>query len=104
MEDLNKITSDITVLKKKILKDLDTFITLYTKLGSDVDSRFKDEYRNNRGLLDGLEDFHLLNYLCKKNLSAAKSAHSVIARIKDISGFDIKEEEIDKELEKLLGE
>jgi hypothetical protein len=103
MADLNHITRDATVLRGKILKDLDTLIKMYGEFEGSVTDRFRNEYERNAGSTNGLEDFYMLNNIVKKNHIAVKNAHALLKRMRDVEGFEITEEElVDKELEELL--
>jgi hypothetical protein len=103
MPNLNKIASDTASLRTKLLGDIDALVRMYGALESEVGQRFKEEYSKNSGKIQGLEDFYALNQMVRKNMISVKQAHSIISRMKDISGFDISEElEEDKEIEELL--
>lgn len=103
MSDINKMISDANMLRKNALKNLQEYMAVYADLEKEVQSRFQDEFRHNNHKVAGLEDFHQLSYLCKKNLSTIKSACNLIARVSDLSGFDISEEDaLVKELDKIL--
>jgi hypothetical protein len=99
------MVQDANSLKKKMLKEFGEFMSVYSSLEKEVSKRFQDEFRYNKHKLSGLEDFHQLSYACKKNLTTIKSACNLIARVSDLSGYDINEEdELVKELDKLLKE
>ena len=102
MPDINKMISDANAMRSNVLKGLKEYLTLYYDLEKEVQSRFQEEYGHNNHKIAGLEDFHMLSYRCKKNLSAVKSAFNIVSRMSDISGFDISEEDIVKELDKIL--
>jgi hypothetical protein len=105
MANINKIISDASNMKKKVLSDLQEFLIIYAALEKDVKRRFQDEFQHNDHKLTGLEDFHQLSYVCKKNFATLKSACNLVARMSDLSGFDINEEdELIKELDKMLKE
>lgn len=103
MPDINKMISDANGMKKEVNKVLQDYLSLYADLEKEVQGRFQEEYRHNKYKLAGLEDFHRLSYMCKKNFSAVKSACNLMLRMADLSGFDINEEaELIKELDKIL--
>ena len=103
MADLNKMISNANGMRKKILKDLQEYMALYAGLDKEVHVRFQDEYKHNNHKIAGLEDFHQLTYACKKNLTTIKTASNLVARMADLSGYDINEEsELVKELDKIL--
>jgi hypothetical protein len=103
MSDINKMISDANGMKKTVNKVMQDYISLYADLEKEVQSRFQEEYRHNKYKLAGLEDFHQLSYMCKKNFAAIKSAGNLMLKMSDLSGFDINEEaEIIKELDKIL--
>lgn len=103
MPDLNKMINDLSIIQKKTVKDLNEMFRIYKNLEHDVSQKFKDEVQNNKGSINGLEDFRSLTYMCKKNLMSVKNAHTLILRLKDISKFDISEEsEADREISEIL--
>ena len=103
MPDLNKVRNDVSVIRKKAINDLGEMHRLYTELEHDIGHKFREEYQNNNRSMKGLEDFHMLHLMCKKNLMAVKNAHSLISRMKDISKFDISEEaEAEQEISEIL--
>ena len=103
MADLNKIASDITGARQRILKEMNDLLRMYREFEGTVSSRFSSEYRSNDGSIAGLEDFYILKNIVRKNNVAVKNAHSILSRMQDVSGFDISEETlVDKELEKIL--
>jgi hypothetical protein len=103
MSELNKITSDVTALRNKIMSDLNGLIKLYSELESSVTGRFREEYQKNAGSMNGLEDFYILNSHVKKNTLSAKQAHNILKRMRDVAGYDISEEEVsEKEIAELL--
>jgi hypothetical protein len=103
MKDLNQITKEATVLRGKILKDLNTLIGLYGELEGSIKDRFRNEFHKNAGSINGLEDFYMLTNIASKNNIAVKNAYAGLNRMRDVGGFEIIEEEVlDKELENLL--
>jgi len=105
MSDVNKMISDVNMLRKGVLKQLQEYMSVYATLEKEVQNRFHDEYRHNNHKVAGLEDFHQLSYICRKNLDTIKSACNLVARVSDLSGFDISEEDaLVKELDKILKE
>lgn len=105
MSDINKMISDANTMRKKLLKDCHEFAMTYASLEKEVGNRFQDELRHNNHKLSGLEDFHQLAYICKKNLGVIKSAMNLIGKMPDLSGFEISEEDaLVRELDKILKE
>ncbi len=105
MSDINKMISDVGSIRKSVLHGLKEYMAVYANLEKEVHDRFNDEYRHNNHKLAGLEDFHSLAYKCKKNLTTIKAACSLLERISDLSGFDIKEEDdLVRQLDKILKE
>lgn len=103
MPDLNKMIGDLSIIQKKTISDLDEMLRISKDLEHDVSQKFREEIQNNKGSMNGLEDFHALTYMCKKNLTSVKNAHSLIVRLKDISKFDISEEtESEREIAEIL--
>ena len=102
-QNLNQITRDATVLRGKVLKDLETLTKMYGELEGSVADKFRDEYSKNAGSLNGLEDFYMFNSIVKKNRIAVKNAYALLKRMRGVDGYEVDEEEIlDKELEELL--
>jgi hypothetical protein len=103
MPDINKMISDANSMKKNVNKMMQEYLSLYAGLEKEVQSRFQEEYRHNNNKIAGLEDFHQLSYICKKNFTTVKSAYNLMLRMSDLSGFDINEEaELIKELDKIF--
>jgi esterase/lipase len=103
MPELNKMISDANEMRKNVLKNLQEYMTHYALLEKEVQNRFQDEYSHNNHKLNGLEDFHQLSYICKKNFGTVRSACNLMARMSDLSGFDISEhDELVKELDEIL--
>jgi len=103
MADINKMISDANGMRKRVLKSLQEYTSLYSSLEKEVQGRFQDEFRHNNHKISGLEDFHQLSYTCKKNLTTVKTASNLVARMSDLSGFDINEEaELVKKLDEIL--
>jgi thiamine monophosphate kinase len=90
---LTKIISDADAMKKKIVGDMQGFLAVYIGLEKEINKRFQEEYRASNNQLKGLEDFHMLSYISKKNLNSVKTACNLISRLGDISGFDIEEQD-----------
>lgn len=102
MPDINKMISDANAMRGNVLKGLKEYLTMYYGLEKEVQSRFQEEYGQNNHKIAGLEDFHMLSYRCKRNLNTIKSSFNLISRMSDLSGFDINEEDIVKEIDKIL--
>jgi len=90
MSDINKMVSDVATLKKKIEKDLSSFMSMYAKMVGELDSRLKDELRES-GSGDGLEDFYALTNIAKRNLMYARNVAAGFNKIKNIDKFEITE-------------
>lgn len=103
MPDINKMISDANSMRKNALKNLEEYMAHYAALEKEVQSRFQEEYSHNNHKIAGLEDFHQLSYICKKNFGTVRSACNLLSRMSDLSGFDISEhDELVKELDKIL--
>jgi len=100
MSNLNKIISDVCSERGKILRDIEQYFKKYTNLSKDIDIRFKDMFRERKGSLDGLEDFHMLNSIVKRNVGDIRIALICLKRLRDISPYKI--EESDEELLKKI--
>ncbi|MBD3261444.1 MAG: hypothetical protein GF334_07150 [Candidatus Altiarchaeales archaeon] len=92
MPNLNERKNEINERRRKILKDLQDLSSMSGKLSDDFDARFREEYRETGGL-EGLEDFYTLNQVLKKNAQSAKSAYAILKRMRDMTNYDINEEE-----------
>lgn len=92
--EINKAFKDISIKHKKIFKDMEDILKNYINLESELNSRFKTEYSRNNNKIDGLEDFYSLKALVRKNVMLNKSAFGLLSKIRDMSGFDISEEEV----------
>ena len=91
MPDLNKIKDDANTLTKKIRTDLETLGKIYSDFNSEVESRFKDEFREQKGKIDGLEDFYSLKLIVNRNSQSINNALGIISKLKNISDFNISE-------------
>ena len=55
--------------------------------------------------MNGLEDFYLLNQILKKNTISTKNSLTLLSKMRDISNFNVIEEEInDAALEEIFEE
>lgn len=95
MPNLNERKNEINELRKKILRDLQELASMSGKLSDDFDARFREEYREVGGL-EGLEDFYMLNQVLKKNAQSANNAHAVLKRMRDMTNYDINEEDVEE--------
>ena len=91
MPDINKIKDDVDTLTKKIKTDLGTLGRIYSDFSSEVESRFKDEFREQKGKMDGLEDFYSLKLIVNRNSQSINNALGIISRLKNVSDFNISE-------------
>lgn len=98
MPNLNKIVADSSNLRKKVLKDLKKLQDIYAMFSSEVNDRFRREYKE-AGSLKGLEDFYSFNNTVKKNMNSVRNAVMLLSHMKDVEKYRIEEIE-----EKLLEE
>lgn len=103
MPNLNKISSDITSLRRKTLKDVRNLLEMYSAFEKELGGRFRREVTKSKGSLDGLEDFRSLHVMVKRNRLSTQSALNILNRMRDITGYNI-EEQTDKELQQLLSD
>lgn len=103
MPNLNTISSDITSLRKRTLKDVRNLLQMYSTFERELGTRFRREVAQNKGSLDELEDFRSLHVMVKRNRLSVQSALNILSRMRDIMGYNI-EEEIDKELKEILSD
>jgi hypothetical protein len=102
MADINKTLQEVSVKHKKILSDLEGYMEACEKLSSEINDRFRDEY-SKTGSISGLEDFYALNNIMKKNTMNLKNACVLVKRMRDMSGYNISEEQLEeKQLEKIF--
>lgn len=104
MADINKTMKSISTIRGKIVKDLIKMVGMYEEVSSDVQKRFNDEFKTT-GSMNGLEDFYMLNQILKKNAISTKNSLTLLNKMRDISGFNVTEEEVDEEaLEEIFEE
>ena len=104
MVNVNKTMKGISAVKGKIMKDLKIMIGMYEEVSSDVQKRFNNEFKAS-GSMNGLEDFYLLNQILKKNTISTKNSLTLLSKMRDISNFNVIEEEInDAALEEIFEE
>lgn len=104
MANLNKISSDVVSLRKKVLKDAKTLLQMYSEFENDLGHKFRREVASSKGALEGLEDFRSLHVMVKRNRRSAQSALNILTRMKDIGVYRIEEENVDAELQQLLSD
>ena len=101
-DDIGKSLQEVSAKHKKILSDLEEYTGIYNKVSAEINQRFRDEL-SKMGSSSGLEDFYTLNTLLKKNAMNIKNACLLVKRMKDVSGYNISEEQIEeKQLEKIF--
>jgi hypothetical protein len=96
MLDLDKILKDIEVIRKSILPQLKKLDNLYTKLKEELNDKFKEEYREQRGDLRGLEDFYSLLVAVKKDVMVVKGTTNLIKKLNNLSEYNVSEESIEE--------
>lgn len=94
MADINNMLADLAARGEKIRKDLEEVSRAYGRLESEMRHRYRDELSYNRGSSEGLEDFFMLNATIRRNSMAVRNAAVLMKKVKDLSGYDISEEEI----------
>lgn len=92
MKELDSIQRDVSSKTKKIQKELKELFGLYRNFQSEIETRFREEYNEQGGKLDGLEDFYSFSLIAKRNMQNVGNALALMSRIKDVSGYDITEE------------
>lgn len=95
MPDPNKMRDNISALLRKLRRDAGNLSAQYNNLSDEVQKRFRDELREQKGSMDGLEDFYQLSVLVKRNAQISGNVLGMLSKLSDISSFDITEE-IDK--------
>lgn len=103
----NDLIRDISNIRKRMLKDFDSMVRKYAELTDDMNHRFKDELSFQKGNIHGLEDFFSLVMVLKKNNSQIQNSASLFKRMKDISTFNISEDDMpskaeEKEIKEIL--
>jgi hypothetical protein len=100
MAELSQMFKDAAAMRKRTEKDLAAMLALYTEFSGEVDKRFREEYSDNGGRMEGLEDFFALNNLLKRNLASLKNAFGSLKMVKPLDAFEVSEKEIeDKKVE-----
>jgi hypothetical protein len=102
MKSTNQSISKITFLKERIKKELATLTGLYLSLRDEIDSKFKEELRNQKGDYSGLEDFYALVMMIKKDANTSAGALNLIRRLNDVSDFNVSDIQDNIELEKIF--
>lgn len=97
MPNPNRLRNEISNLTKKVSKDILLLAKHYKNLNKDIESRFRDEVREQNGKIDGLEDFYQLNMLIKRNAQIVSRTHSMLMKLHNIENFqiDIEKDEIE---------
>lgn len=90
MPNINDKVVKVKNLKKKILKDSENLLQVYGDLSKEINSRFREEFRE-KGSMSGLEDFYMLNNIMKKNLNSVKNICALMKRMQNIGDYEISE-------------
>lgn len=105
MPDPNKMRDGINSLSKKIKRDVGALAAQYGDFANEVNRRFREELREQKGKMDGLEDFYQLTMLVKRNAQVANHVLGMMSKMTDVSSYDISEETDKKdEVEELIEE
>jgi len=108
MKNLDGIQSEVLNKTKKIQRELKELFGLYRDFQSEIENRFREELRDQGGKIEGLEDFHSFSLTLKRNMQNIGNSASIMARIKDVSGYNIEEElqepkaKIEKKVKELI--
>jgi len=92
MKNLDSIQSEVLNKTKKIQRELKELFGLYRDFQSEIESRFREELKSQDGKIEGLEDFYSFSLTLKRNMQNIGNSASLMARIKDVSGYNIEEE------------
>ena len=104
MVNVNSAMKDVSVLTKKIAKDLGTLAKTYQGLSETLKAKFKEEVAYN-GSFEGLEVFNSLSVSVSRNLGSVRNIGYLMSRLRDLSSFDvseIEEEIINGDISKLM--
>lgn len=96
MSDLTQMFKDAAAMRKRAEKELAAMLALYVEFSGEVDKRFQEEYSDNGGKMEGLEDFFALKNLLKRNLATLKHSFGSLKMIKPLDAFEISEKEIEE--------
>jgi hypothetical protein len=104
MPDPNKMRDSISTKTNKIRKDMGALSAQYQDLSKEIHRRFREELREQKGSMDGLEDFYQLSMLVKRNAQVANHMLGMLSKLTDISGYNITEETEKDDVERLVEE
>lgn len=104
MPNPNKMRDSISTITHKIRKDMGTLSAQYHDLSGEINKRFREELREQKGSMDGLEDFYQLSVLVKRNAQVANHMLGMLSKLTDISGYNITEEIEKDDVEDLIEE
>jgi Skp family chaperone for outer membrane proteins len=96
MPNLENMRDEVSNLTKKVQREVRDLLGLYKSFQEEIEARFREELREQDGKMEGLEDFYGLNLLLKRNFQNVGNATTLLSRLKDFSGFDISEEELER--------
>lgn len=102
MADMNKTRDDITNILKKIKRDMSTLCGLYDNLSNEIEKSFREELGEQKGSIEGLEDFYQLTISIKRNAMIVKNSAGLLNKMKNISNYNITEETEHEELARKL--
>jgi hypothetical protein len=107
MSDPNYMRNEVSELTRKIQKQLKELLGMYKNFHDEIETRFREELREQEGELAGLEDFYGLSLSIKRNTQNVGNALTLMSRLKDLSGFDISEtpeKSVEKQIKELVKE
>lgn len=91
--ELAKMIIELENLRKKLIQDSDNFLNLYMNFEKELRKRFDNEYLNNKGSIEGLEDFRKMVLLSQKNCNIIRTVNNLLKKnIINLKDFEIIEE------------
>lgn len=94
MPDLNKLITDIENTSKELKIKLGDLLKKYEDLYREGNRQFRTERSASAGSLEGLEEFHRLVLIVKRNKDVIGSLTRGITGLRTISTFKFVEEEV----------
>ena len=100
MADLNKLMVEIQKEGSDLEKRLKTFFKKYEEMYREGNMQLMSERTASSGSMEGLEQFHRLIQIMRRNRDVASSLLRGISNLRSMSNFKFIEEEITKPAEK----
>lgn len=102
MADLNKLMVEVQKEGTDLEKRLKNFLIKYEELYREGNMQLMSERTASAGSMEGLEQFHRLVQIMRRNKDVAGSLVRGISNLRSMSNFKFVEEEVPKPVEKKL--